>query len=163
MCCSAFSLRNSTVSPPLLLFFALLCSSLDFLFCVFPYVSIAVLCISSAFTLSPSILSLFLPSSRSCSSADSSMAIICSIASCYSVFVGLIPLSFHFLASFPLIFAPKPGYGLKLSGYPEKKRGSLMLFRVSAILCHKALHRTDFFFALNGFTKIISRPRLQEN
>ena len=71
MSCSAFSLRNSTVSPPLLLFFALLCPSLDFLFCVFPNVSIAVLCISSAFTLSPSILSLFSPSSRSCSSADS--------------------------------------------------------------------------------------------
>ena len=44
----------------------------------------------------------------------------------------------------------------------RKKPGSLMLFRASSILCHKALHWMDFFFALNGFTKIISRPQLQE-
>ena len=41
----------------------------------------------------------------------------------------------------------------------KKKTGSLMLFRVSATLCHKALRWTDFFFALNGFTEIISRQK----
>ena len=101
---SAFSLRNSTASLPLLLFFALLCPSSDFLFCVCPTVLIAVLRVSSAFSLSPSIFSFFSPSSRSCySSADSSMAItVCFIVSSNSVFVGLVPLSFNSLASFRL-------------------------------------------------------------
>ena len=100
MSCSALSFRNSTVSLPLLLhFFALLCPSSDFLFCVLPIVSIAVLRISSAFSLFPSILSCFSPSSRSCClAADSSMAIICSMATSTSVFVGFVPLSFNSLA-----------------------------------------------------------------
>ena len=32
---------------------------------------------------------------------------------------------------------------------------------VSATFCHKALRRTDFLFALNGFTKIISQQKME--
>ena len=39
------------------------------------------------------------------------------------------------------------------------KTGSVMLFMVSATFCHNALRWTDFFFAMNRFTKIISRQK----